>query len=166
MTVATRERAGECDWGDCVGERGRVFEREWEQDETSTSARVRSGLAHRPSFPPPHPQPPPSYLHPSHPKSHPVDLSPLIPRPLTTSPDNRNELSRLSWALYVVGHRYSPIPSQPPLPVLTFLQQPIDFDGDVNLFHFVLLRCVGKGAFGKVSRLSTALTPTCPYLPY
>ncbi|OSX64159.1 hypothetical protein POSPLADRAFT_1054772 [Postia placenta MAD-698-R-SB12] len=28
--------------------------------------------------------------------------------------------------------------------------QPIDFDGDVNLFHFVLLRCVGKGAFGKV----------------
>ncbi|KAI0704371.1 kinase-like domain-containing protein [Cytidiella melzeri] len=27
---------------------------------------------------------------------------------------------------------------------------PIDFDGDVNLFHFVLLRCVGKGAFGKV----------------
>ncbi|EPQ56369.1 kinase-like protein [Gloeophyllum trabeum ATCC 11539] len=28
--------------------------------------------------------------------------------------------------------------------------QPIDFDADVNLFHFVLLRCVGKGAFGKV----------------
>lgn len=28
--------------------------------------------------------------------------------------------------------------------------QPIDFDGDVNLFHFVLLRSVGKGAFGKV----------------
>jgi serine/threonine kinase 32 len=27
---------------------------------------------------------------------------------------------------------------------------PVDFDGDVNLFHFVLLRCVGKGAFGKV----------------
>ncbi|KAL1685868.1 kinase-like domain-containing protein [Schizophyllum commune] len=27
---------------------------------------------------------------------------------------------------------------------------PIDFDGEVNLFHFVLLRCVGKGAFGKV----------------
>ena len=32
---------------------------------------------------------------------------------------------------------------------LSFLQV-IDFDGDVNLFHFVLLRCVGKGAFGKV----------------
>ncbi|KII85767.1 hypothetical protein PLICRDRAFT_44166 [Plicaturopsis crispa FD-325 SS-3] len=29
-------------------------------------------------------------------------------------------------------------------------QTPVDFDGDVNLFHFVLLRCVGKGAFGKV----------------
>jgi len=28
--------------------------------------------------------------------------------------------------------------------------QPVDFDSDVNLFHFVLLRCVGKGAFGKV----------------
>ncbi|KAH8832585.1 kinase-like domain-containing protein [Flagelloscypha sp. PMI_526] len=27
---------------------------------------------------------------------------------------------------------------------------PIDFDGEVNLFHFSLLRCVGKGAFGKV----------------
>lgn len=34
---------------------------------------------------------------------------------------------------------------------LTRVLQPIDFDGDVNLFHFVLLRCVGKGAFGKVS---------------
>jgi len=28
--------------------------------------------------------------------------------------------------------------------------KPIDFDGDVNLFHFSLLRNVGKGAFGKV----------------
>lgn len=35
--------------------------------------------------------------------------------------------------------------------------QPVDFDGDVNLFHFVLLRCVGKGAFGKVDT-----TPSCP----
>lgn len=40
-----------------------------------------------------------------------------------------------------------------PLPAYNyhnFFLQPIDFDGDVNLFHFVLLRCVGKGAFGKV----------------
>lgn len=29
-------------------------------------------------------------------------------------------------------------------------QEPPDFDGEVNLFHFVLLRSVGKGAFGKV----------------
>ncbi|KZO90712.1 kinase-like protein [Calocera viscosa TUFC12733] len=28
--------------------------------------------------------------------------------------------------------------------------EPIDFDGEVNLFHFALLRSVGKGAFGKV----------------
>ncbi|KAF8754396.1 kinase-like protein [Rhizoctonia solani] len=28
--------------------------------------------------------------------------------------------------------------------------EPIDFEGEVNLFHFVLLRSVGKGAFGKV----------------
>ena len=33
---------------------------------------------------------------------------------------------------------------------LKLLLQPVDFDGEVNLFHFVLLRCVGKGAFGKV----------------
>lgn len=29
--------------------------------------------------------------------------------------------------------------------------QAIDFDAEVNLFHFFLLRSVGKGAFGKVS---------------
>ncbi|TDL23578.1 kinase-like protein [Rickenella mellea] len=28
--------------------------------------------------------------------------------------------------------------------------EPVDFDGDANLFHFVLLKSVGKGAFGKV----------------
>jgi serine/threonine kinase 32 len=30
------------------------------------------------------------------------------------------------------------------------LAEPIDFDGEVNLFHFELHRAVGKGAFGKV----------------
>lgn len=30
--------------------------------------------------------------------------------------------------------------------------QAIDYDGEANLFHFYLLRSVGKGAFGKVSR--------------
>jgi len=34
--------------------------------------------------------------------------------------------------------------------VLCCRQKPIDFDGEVNLFHFSLLRNVGKGAFGKV----------------
>lgn len=29
-------------------------------------------------------------------------------------------------------------------------KQPIDFDGDPTLFHFLLLKSVGKGAFGKV----------------
>lgn len=28
--------------------------------------------------------------------------------------------------------------------------QPVDFDGDISLFHFILLRVIGKGAFGKV----------------
>ena len=36
------------------------------------------------------------------------------------------------------------------LSYICLVVQPVDFDGDVNLFHFVLLRCVGKGAFGKV----------------
>ncbi len=39
--------------------------------------------------------------------------------------------------------------------------QPIDFDGEVSLFHFVLLRCVGKGAFGKV-RIQVL---SCDFLP-
>ena len=29
--------------------------------------------------------------------------------------------------------------------------EPVDFDGEVNLYHFDLHRAVGKGAFGKVS---------------
>lgn len=41
--------------------------------------------------------------------------------------------------------------------------KPVDFDGDVNLFHFVLLRCVGKGAFGKVC-LIKCLKTTSNYL--
>lgn len=28
--------------------------------------------------------------------------------------------------------------------------EPVDFDGEVNLYHFDLHRAVGKGAFGKV----------------
>ena len=36
--------------------------------------------------------------------------------------------------------------------------QPVDFDGDVTLFHFRLLKVVGKGAFGKVRSVPL---PTC-----
>lgn len=41
--------------------------------------------------------------------------------------------------------RSTPFPPSP-----HFLQQVIDFDGPVDLYHFYLLRAVGKGAFGKV----------------
>ncbi|KAL5531338.1 hypothetical protein ACEPAG_4215 [Sanghuangporus baumii] len=34
--------------------------------------------------------------------------------------------------------------------ILCCRSDPVDFDGDVTLFHFVLLKSVGKGAFGKV----------------
>jgi len=41
-------------------------------------------------------------------------------------------------------------PQDPPFTDPFPTHQPIDFDAEVNLFHFNLLRCVGKGAFGKV----------------
>lgn len=47
--------------------------------------------------------------------------------------------------------------AHPPTP-----PQPVDFEGDVNLFHFVLLRCVGKGAFGKVPRHPIPRAPDSP----
>ena len=41
--------------------------------------------------------------------------------------------------------------------------EPVNFDGEVDLYHFDLHRAVGKGAFGKVRRLGLrtqlALTP-------
>ena len=33
--------------------------------------------------------------------------------------------------------------------ILTMVFQPVDFDGDATLFHFHLLRSIGRGAFGK-----------------
>ena len=38
---------------------------------------------------------------------------------------------------------------------------PVDFDGEVTLYHFDLLRAVGKGAFGKV--FMSHLTPSYPF---
>ena len=49
-------------------------------------------------------------------------------------------------------------PQHPPAHSWPF--QPVDFEGDVNLFHFVLLRCVGKGAFGKVPPRGSPFTRT------
>lgn len=34
--------------------------------------------------------------------------------------------------------------------------EPVDFDGEVTLFHFDLLRAIGRGAFGKVSALPSS----------
>ena len=39
------------------------------------------------------------------------------------------------------------------------VSRPVDFDGEVNLYHFDLHRAVGKGAFGKVCELSTLGSP-------
>jgi hypothetical protein len=54
-----------------------------------------------------------------------------------------------TWAPFAVVLRLVLSPSFP-YSLLIFLSKVIDFDADVNLFHFMLLRCVGKGAFGKV----------------
>lgn len=61
-----------------------------------------------------------------------------------------------------------------PLPVLVMgsgilccLPDPVDFDADVNLFHFELHRAIGKGAFGKVgpTPLYLRLTELSTHLP-
>jgi len=54
-----------------------------------------------------------------------------------------------SWASFAVVLRFV-LPPSFPYSALIFPSKVIDFDADVNLFHFMLLRCVGKGAFGKV----------------
>lgn len=54
-----------------------------------------------------------------------------------------------TWAPFAVVLRFALSPFFP-YSVLIFPSKVIDFDADVNLFHFMLLRCVGKGAFGKV----------------
>ena len=41
------------------------------------------------------------------------------------------------------------------------LSTPVDFEGEVNLYHFDLHRVVGKGAFGKVS-IYLLPSPFCP----
>jgi hypothetical protein len=47
--------------------------------------------------------------------------------------------------------RSSPLASPPsPAPMGSCLSGPVDYDGEVNLYHFDLHRAVGRGAFGKV----------------
>jgi hypothetical protein len=58
-------------------------------------------------------------------------------------------LNSPTWAPFAVVLRSVRSPSFPYF-VLISPSKVIDFDADVNLFHFMLLRCVGKGAFGKV----------------
>jgi hypothetical protein len=67
----------------------------------------------------------------------------LVPQPIC-SPFNSP-----TWAPFAVVLRFALSPFFP-YSVLIFSSKVIDFDADVNLFHFMLLRCVGKGAFGKV----------------
>ena len=42
---------------------------------------------------------------------------------------------------------------------------PVDFDGEVTLYHFDLLRAVGKGAFGKVF-ISLFIPLYCSLTPF
>ena len=42
------------------------------------------------------------------------------------------------------------------------LSAPVDFEGEVNLYHFDLHRVVGKGAFGKVSICPSPLAYGAP----
>ncbi|KAG7086527.1 hypothetical protein E1B28_002478 [Marasmius oreades] len=44
--------------------------------------------------------------------------------------------------------------------------EPVDFDGEVNLYHFDLHRAVGKGAFGKVRVVEHKLTKNLYALKY
>lgn len=78
-------------------------------------------------------------------------------RPLATLVNHRrvpscNQKHEDTWVVSAVVQRYSLPVDCPVSKAKTHRDpQPIDFDGEVNLFHFVLLRSVGKGAFGKVS---------------
>ncbi len=114
------------------------------------SASQGSGLAHhRPSFPPPHPLPSLCISTILSPRRSSRLSSPILSFIfLILTPDTSYHDHHGRCMLSATGT--SRLNSQLSLPVFTLVQQPIDFDGDVNLFHFVLLRCVGKGAFGKV----------------
>lgn len=58
----------------------------------------------------------------------------------------RHAVSRLTALLF-----FLPIPYRLMGAVFGCCSSPVDFDGEVDLYHFDLHRAVGKGAFGKVS---------------
>lgn len=73
--------------------------------------------------------------------------------------ERRSCTRRLLWIVLFSGTiscLYPPL-SVPNCPsglmgaALCCCSDPVDLDGEVNLYHFDLLRAVGKGAFGKVS---------------
>ena len=93
-------------------------------------SRDNDSIPRPPSFPP---SPPP----------------PCRPAPSSAIPNGCCVLSTTGTAR---SWRTRPLPMRHPRHSLIHFptHQPIDFDAEVNLFHFNLLRCVGKGAFGKV----------------
>ena len=69
----------------------------------------------------------------------------------STRPSNAHPVLPPRGEFFVCITRFiPPFANHSPVP----FRQPVDFDGDVNLFHFVLLKSVGKGAFGKVGQVS------------
>lgn len=97
-----------------------------------------------------------------------TDRIPLPRSPSLVAPPFRS--SPFRWVPYAADKRYSPIHCPRIGPSTLFADalqthQPIDFDAEVNLFHFNLLRCVGKGAFGKVCIVSMlSQGPSCSSL--
>jgi hypothetical protein len=87
-----------------------------------------------------------------------IPRQPVLPFPISLLLLHLTRLCthELSWVLSAVVLRSVHFDALYRLVLLSILIriQPVDFDGDVNLFHFVLLRCVGKGAFGKVYHFS------------
>lgn len=95
-----------------------------------------------------------------HPPRAPSSAVPHAPRAPRTPATKFYETLRPSWALFAADRRSVFAQSTPHLHTAHTPFQPVDFDGEVNLFHFVLLRCVGKGAFGKVRRFAGWLSPS------
>ena len=64
-----------------------------------------------------------------------------------------NSIWRALYFYLKTNTHFASTPSFPPnvAEMGCCFSEPVDFDGEVNLYHFELHRAVGKGAFGKVS---------------